>query len=216
MSRAEELHRQLYHAVTMPYDWASLRVTGSRTYTLTLQNRRDDRTRVVMTGTAAEVEAWITTRTAELQTLVDTHAAQLQAEAEAAKAEDTALRLLLAEDLFGWRWIDGPRHDYDGPCEWHRLIVPPTHDARAYEYPPRGVIPPTFHLWQKWTSDRKQVQDVERALIVRGLGAAYVAALRALRPERHDPDLWLLEAAPLNRCRAARQVLDAVRGAVPA
>lgn len=57
--------------------------------------------------------------------------------------------VLIAEYIFGWRKMPGPKTDYDGPCESYDVLIPPTIDDPFPLYPPRGAIKPWCfcHLW---------------------------------------------------------------------
>lgn len=60
--------------------------------------------------------------------------------------------------LLGWHEIEGPKTDYDGPCEWGMVLAPPGGLA-GYQWPPRGKIPYEFFL-----SDREDfTKHIERA-----------------------------------------------------
>ncbi|GGB69337.1 hypothetical protein [Deinococcus soli (ex Cha et al. 2016)] len=211
MNRAEQIQRLFRDACPAPaLMYTSVTRHGHREYTLTLtlnSTSGPSATRTLITGSAADLTALASTPT-ELQRLMDEAAPllyqDLEAEVSARAAEQQAkydLCLYLAEHLLGWHWTDGPNWDVDGPCEGHRILVPPSH-SRNYEYPPRGVILPHFFTGEQWLSSDR-VQEIERAAVYR-LGHAYLAQLRASAPAGQDPELWVLLASPRVRCEAAR------------
>ncbi|MEC0241996.1 hypothetical protein P4H66_19520 [Paenibacillus dokdonensis] len=73
------------------------------------------------------------------------------------------LDAMIAEALFGWRKIKGPQYDYDGPCESNDVLLPPTitSEEEAFRFmPPRGVIPYTYFLNHKWSTDISAAWEV--------------------------------------------------------
>lgn len=66
------------------------------------------------------------------------------------------LDCLVAEHIFGYWWADGPKYDYDGPCEWERILVPPAisrEEMKRYNFPPKGKIPKTFFVHEEYSTD---------------------------------------------------------------
>lgn len=63
------------------------------------------------------------------------------------KEELRALDAQVAE-LRGYRRIEGPRTDYDGPVAYGDVLIPPelTNDAAYRAMPPRGSIPLTYFV----------------------------------------------------------------------
>lgn len=213
MNRAEQIQRLLRDACPAPERmYKSVTSPRPRHYVLTLTLHAPGYSgvsvrRTLLSGSAADLTALASTPT-ELQRLIDEATPllreDLDVEVAARAAEQQAkydLCLYLAEHLLGWHWIDGPNWDVDGPCEGHRILVPPSH-SRNYEYPPRGVILPHFFTGEQWLSSDR-VQEIERAAVYR-LGHAYLAQLRASAPAGQDPELWVLLASPRVRCEAAR------------
>lgn len=73
------------------------------------------------------------------------------------------LDALIAERLFGWRRIKGPKFDYDGPCESGDVLIPPTivNDDEAFQMmPPRGSIPFYYFVNRKWSTDISAAWEV--------------------------------------------------------
>ena len=62
------------------------------------------------------------------------------------------LDALIAEHVFGWRKVHGPKTDYGGPCESFDVLVPPTIDDPFPHYPPRGSIKP-WYWCNNWSTD---------------------------------------------------------------
>lgn len=56
---------------------------------------------------------------------------------------------LIAEHIFHWRKVPGPKTDYDGPCESFDVLVPPDIKDPFPLYPPKGAIKPYWfcHPW---------------------------------------------------------------------
>lgn len=62
----------------------------------------------------------------------------------------------VAEKKFGYWWADGPEYDCDGPCEWERILVPPTMTKKQYDnylFPPRGKISKTYFVNKRFSTD---------------------------------------------------------------
>jgi len=59
---------------------------------------------------------------------------------------------LVAEKVFNWRKVPGPKTDYDGPCESFDVLVPPTIADPFPLYPPKGVIKP-WYFCEYWSTD---------------------------------------------------------------
>lgn len=80
------------------------------------------------------------------------------------------LDAIILEKLFGWRWIEGPKYDYDGLCEKHKVLIPPSiSDDMAYRlFPPKGgIIAPTHFgtgrkLSTSWEGMRLVVEEMQR------------------------------------------------------
>lgn len=62
------------------------------------------------------------------------------------------LDALVAEHVFKWRKVPGPKTDYDGPCESFDVLVPPTIGDPFLLYPPRGTIRPWWFC-KEWSTD---------------------------------------------------------------
>jgi hypothetical protein len=66
------------------------------------------------------------------------------------------LDALVAEKVLGYWWSDGPKHDYDGPCEWERILIPPNFtekDLKSWVFPPKGKIAKTYFITDKYSTD---------------------------------------------------------------
>lgn len=62
----------------------------------------------------------------------------------------------IAEVVFGWRRIKGPKTDYDGLCEYGDVLIPPeiTSEEEAFRLmPPKASIPFTYFVNRKWSTD---------------------------------------------------------------
>ena len=59
---------------------------------------------------------------------------------------------LVAEKVFKWRKVHGPKTDYDGPCESFDVLIPPTIDDPFPLYPPKGAIKPWWFC-RNWSTD---------------------------------------------------------------
>lgn len=73
------------------------------------------------------------------------------------------LDALIAEHIFRWRRIKGPKFDYYGPCESNDVLVPPTITSQeeAFRYmPPKGVIPFTYFVNRGWSKDISAVWNI--------------------------------------------------------
>jgi hypothetical protein len=87
----------------------------------------------------------------------------LTSEEMLAKGPGKELDALIAEHIFGWRRIKGPKFDYDGPCESNDVLVPPTITSaeEAFRYmPPKGVIPFTYFVNRGWSKDISAAWEV--------------------------------------------------------
>ncbi len=62
------------------------------------------------------------------------------------------LDVLVAEYVFGWCKVPGPKTDYDGPCESYDVLVPPTIDDPFPLFPPKGVIMPWWFC-DNWSTN---------------------------------------------------------------
>ena len=59
---------------------------------------------------------------------------------------------LIAEHVFRWRKVPGPKTDCDGPCESFDVLVPPGVQDPLPLYPPRGAIKP-YWFCKQWSTD---------------------------------------------------------------
>lgn len=62
------------------------------------------------------------------------------------------------EALFGWRRVQAPKHDCDGPLpQQGEVLVCPSHDDKNYQWPVRGVVPFSFFFagvpWYAFDTD---------------------------------------------------------------
>ena len=71
------------------------------------------------------------------------------------KMSDRELDAAVAEKVMGWRWVQAPQYDYDGPLpEQGKVLVPPDHDDKNYQWQPKGVIQPyAFVGGMRWSTD---------------------------------------------------------------
>lgn len=69
------------------------------------------------------------------------------------------LDALIAEYVFGWRKIPGPKTDYDGPCELFNVLVPPTIDNPFPLYPPRGAIK-LWYFCHNWSTELSAAMEL--------------------------------------------------------
>jgi hypothetical protein len=57
------------------------------------------------------------------------------------------LDALIAEKVMGWRWIQPPKHDYDGPLPEQGLVLaPPEFTGDGFAWPNRGVVHAHYFL----------------------------------------------------------------------
>lgn len=61
---------------------------------------------------------------------------------------------LVAEHIFGYRWVQAPKHDAKGPLpEQGRVLAPPDLPEDMIHWPPIGVVGPHFftavHRWSE-------------------------------------------------------------------
>ena len=62
------------------------------------------------------------------------------------------------ERIFGWRRVQAPKYDYDGPLpQQGEVLVGPSHDDKNYQWPARGVVPFDFFFkgvpWYAFDTD---------------------------------------------------------------
>lgn len=76
------------------------------------------------------------------------------------------LDALIAELLFGWRRITGPKTDYDGPCEYGDVLIPPTvTEEEAFRMmPPKGAIPFYYFVNRNWSTAISAAMEVAHAV----------------------------------------------------
>jgi hypothetical protein len=65
------------------------------------------------------------------------------------------LDILIAEKVFGWKRIEGPHYDYNGPCEYGDVLIPPemSEDEAFAMMPPKGKVPLGYFVTQKYSTD---------------------------------------------------------------
>lgn len=88
---------------------------------------------------------------------------QLVAKEQIMAAKGDELDLLVAEYIMGYWWEDGPKYDYDGTCEWERILVPPSlteDDFKSWVFPPKGKIDKSYFISKKWSSDIEAAWDI--------------------------------------------------------
>lgn len=89
-----------------------------------------------------------------------------------AKEPGEELDALIAEHIFGWRSIKGPKFDYDGLCESNDVIVPPTITSaeEAFRYmQPKGEIPFAYFVNRGWSTDISSAWEVVENIISRNM-----------------------------------------------
>lgn len=117
---------------------------------------------------------------------------------------------LIAEYVFGWRKVHGPKTDCDGPCESFYVLVPPTIDDPFPHYPPRGSIKP-WYWCHSWSTDIVETMTIEKKIgIMDGhIQLGYVSRLVEILGIPHEKVagsgylMKLLQATPEQRCKAA-------------
>jgi hypothetical protein len=116
------------------------------------------------------------------------------------------LDALVAEKVMGWQRITGPKTDYDGPCEYGDVLIPPTisEDEAFRMMPPKGAIPFYYFVNRNWStniSDAWQVQEKSIACTMFRDTDGYEVDLVYKRSQG-----WIrgvAETAPLAICLAA-------------
>lgn len=65
------------------------------------------------------------------------------------------LDILIAEKVFGWKRIEGPHYDYNGPCEYGDVLIPPemSEDEAFAMMPPKGKVPLWYFVTEKYSTD---------------------------------------------------------------
>lgn len=74
----------------------------------------------------------------------------------------------IAEVLFGWYRIKGPKTDYDGLCEYGDVLIPPeiTSEEEAFRLmPPKGSIPFDYFVNRKWSTDISEAWKVVEKML---------------------------------------------------
>lgn len=74
----------------------------------------------------------------------------------------------IAEHVFGWRKVHGPKSDFDGPCESFDVLVPSDIDNPFPLYPPRGTIKP-WYFCKKWSTDISAAWEVLEHIRSKGI-----------------------------------------------
>ncbi|SYX85918.1 BC1872 family protein [Paenibacillus alvei] len=66
------------------------------------------------------------------------------------------LDAIVCELIYGWRRIKGPKTDYEGPCEYGDVLIPPTilSEDEAYRMmKPKGAIPFGYFVNRRYSED---------------------------------------------------------------
>ncbi|MEK2647386.1 BC1872 family protein [Bdellovibrio sp. BCCA] len=75
------------------------------------------------------------------------------------------LNVLIAKELMGWKEIQAPQYDFDGPLpEQGKVLVPPGFDEETYQWPNRGVVPYSFFVTQEYSKDMNMAMQVVAAM----------------------------------------------------
>lgn len=77
---------------------------------------------------------------------------------------------LIAKNIFGWREIQAPQYDFDGPLPNQGLVlVPPDFDEDSFRgWPNRGIIPYDYFVGEKFTGDFKEAFKLVEAMKRKG------------------------------------------------
>ena len=70
---------------------------------------------------------------------------------------------LIAEHIFKWRKMRGPKTDYDGPCESFDVLIPPDIEDPFPLYSFRGSIKP-WYFCSKWSTQLAAAWEVVETL----------------------------------------------------
>lgn len=138
----------------------------------------------------------------------DTLGKQMTREEILAMKPGRELDKLVAEKVFNWRKVPGPKTDYDGPCESFDVLVPPTIADPFPLYPPKGVIKP-WYFCEYWSTDITAAWKVEQEIKNRKIISKYVIALMEVvgvenRCPFSDIEMFsIIHASPADRCKAA-------------
>jgi hypothetical protein len=113
---------------------------------------------------------------------------------------------LVAEKVFGWRRIKGPKFDYDGPVESNDVLIPPTiidEDEAFRMMPPKGAIPFFYFVHRGYSTDiaaawevvEKSLKDIKRVTLYKMPGGTWCCKVSDI--SCYD------ESAPVAICKAA-------------
>lgn len=63
--------------------------------------------------------------------------------------------MLVAEKVLGWRRIEGPHYDYNGPCEYGDVLIPPdiSEDEAFAMMPPKGKVPLGYFVTERYSTN---------------------------------------------------------------
>lgn len=77
------------------------------------------------------------------------------------------LDILVAEKVLGWHRIEGPHYDYNGPCEYGDVLIPPTLSTeQAYSLmPPIGKVPLGYFVTQKYSTKISAAWEIIEKLL---------------------------------------------------
>jgi hypothetical protein len=110
---------------------------------------------------------------------------------------------LIAEHVFKWRKIPGPRTDYDGPCESFEVLVPPDIDNPFPLYPPRGAIKPWWFC-HKWSIELEDAFEIVREYGLKKADGLELRQCHGCFMARFSGPYWGLgEYPPEAICKAA-------------
>lgn len=96
---------------------------------------------------------------------------------------------LIAEKVFGWRKVKGPKTDYNGPCESFDVLIPPSIDDPFPFYPPKGAVPP-YYFCRKWSTDIALAFEVVEALKQQETWLTLTYLLEYFPGEKTDRWVW--------------------------
>lgn len=122
----------------------------------------------------------------------------------------------VAEKVFKWRNVHGPKTDYDGPCESFDVLVPPTIDDPFPLYPPRGAIKP-WYFCRKWSTDISAAWEVVEKLKEIDMWAHIHCRMNIVTIYADETDVEKLASAKRVglKGRAVRMIADAYGATAP-
>ncbi|HBN95097.1 MAG TPA: hypothetical protein DDZ66_02260 [Firmicutes bacterium] len=126
---------------------------------------------------------------------------------------------LIAEKVMGWSHKEGLKYDYNGPCEWNMVLIPPTMSDEDYTYwvfPPKGVISKTFFLDKRYSTDIVAAWEVRAKIQELGFTAVNVTAageqpycqfVKPIDEDSIEEHIAYADKDPLAICRASLKAI---------